>query len=51
MKRLVSDKDFYLRIAEAGRQQIRDHYSPEAVSKLIKQRLHYIELWKFGGRS
>ncbi|MOA48324.1 hypothetical protein D3C78_1710530 [compost metagenome] len=51
MKRLVNDKDFYRRVAEAGQKQIRENYSPEAVGNLIKNRLHYIELWKFGGRS
>ncbi|MFD3259449.1 glycosyltransferase family 4 protein [Paenibacillus lentus] len=49
MKRLVSDKDFYQSIALAGQKHILEHYSPEAVGKLIQKRLDYIYLWKFGG--
>lgn len=50
MKKLVLDKVFYRKIAESGQAQIREKYSPEAVGKLIRQRIEYIELWKFGGQ-
>lgn len=51
MKRLKSDENFYRRIALAGQRNIRENYSPESIGKLIKERLNYIELWKFGGKS
>lgn len=50
MKRLTADKEFYHRIALAGQRNIKENFSPEAIGKLIQQRLQYIELWKFGGR-
>ncbi|WP_339817816.1 glycosyltransferase family 4 protein [Paenibacillus sp. FSL R7-0216] len=49
MKKLVNDKGYYRMIAANGEKYIKENYSPEAVGKLIQQRLDYIHLWKFGG--
>ncbi|RCX19026.1 glycosyltransferase involved in cell wall biosynthesis [Fontibacillus phaseoli] len=51
MKRLTADKEFYDKIALAGQKNIKENFSPTAVGKLIQERLNYIELWKFGGKS
>lgn len=49
MAKLYNDKSFYLEISRKGEQEIKDNYSPQAVGELIKKRLEYISLWKFGG--
>ncbi len=49
MKKLVNDKSYYQTIAVKGEKYIKEYYSPEAIGKLIQQRLDYIHLWKFGG--
>ena len=49
MKRISRDATFREEIASNGQRTIRENYSPEAVSKKIKQRLSYIQLWNSGG--
>ncbi|GJM83641.1 hypothetical protein HMSSN139_61370 [Paenibacillus sp. HMSSN-139] len=49
MKKLVNDRSYYHMIAVNGEKYIKENYSPEAIGKLIQQRLDYIHLWKFGG--
>lgn len=49
MRRLCEDKNFYKEISSKGEEHIKQNYSPRAVGDMIKQRLEYISLWKFGG--
>lgn len=49
MRRLAVDTDYYRKIAENGEKHIKENYSPEAIGRLIRQRLDYIHKWKFGG--
>lgn len=49
MRRLCDDKNFYTEISSKAEEHIKQNYSPSAVGKIIKQRLDYISLWKFGG--
>ncbi|WP_151733872.1 glycosyltransferase ['Paenibacillus yunnanensis' Narsing Rao et al. 2020] len=49
MYKLYDDNDFYKEISSKGQERIKRFYSPRAVGELIKERLDYISLWKFGG--
>ncbi|MEK4849591.1 glycosyltransferase family 4 protein [Paenibacillus sp. FSL H7-0756] len=49
MRRLCDDKNFYAEISSKAEEHIKQNYSPKAVGEMIKQRLDYISLWKFGG--
>ncbi|WP_231637291.1 glycosyltransferase [Paenibacillus sp. FJAT-27812] len=49
MAKLVNDKVYYNVIACEGQAYIKKHYSPQRVGELVKKRLNYIYMWKFGG--
>lgn len=49
MKRLLDDEQFYQSIAAAGEKHIKENYSPKVIGSLIRKRLDYIYLGKFGG--
>lgn len=46
MRRLVDDVAFRERIAEAGRQTVREEFSPEAVGRRYVQRLEALRYWR-----
>lgn len=49
MTKLVNDREYYNRISSAGELFIKSNYSPRVIGELIKKRLNYIHMWKFGG--
>ncbi|KHL92679.1 glycosyl transferase family 1 [Paenibacillus sp. IHB B 3415] len=49
MRRLCDDKNFYKEISSKAEEHIKQNYSPAIIGEMIKQRLEYISLWKFGG--
>ncbi|WP_338115844.1 glycosyltransferase [Paenibacillus monticola] len=49
MRKLCDDKNFYEEISSKGEEHIKKNFSPQAIGELIKSRLQYISLWKFGG--
>lgn len=49
MRKLCDDKNFYKETSSKGEEHIKKNYSPQAIGELIKKRLEYISLWKFGG--
>lgn len=49
MRRLCDDKNFYKEISSKAEEHIKQNYSPAAIGEMIKRRLEYISLWKFGG--
>lgn len=49
MRKLCDDRNYYKEISSKGEEQIKKNFSPQAIGELIKSRLHYISLWKFGG--
>ncbi|MCZ8512541.1 glycosyltransferase [Paenibacillus filicis] len=44
MKRLVTDREFCIRVAANGQETIKQDFSPSAIGELIKKRLKYIRL-------
>ncbi|KRE51118.1 glycosyl transferase family 1 [Paenibacillus sp. Soil724D2] len=42
MRKLVEDKEFYLKTARNGKRMIKEQFSPEAIGTLIQKRLKYI---------
>ncbi|MNO34816.1 Glycosyl transferases group 1 [compost metagenome] len=49
MTRLANDKEFYNQIAINGEQYIKEYHAPLKIGRLIRKRMDYIKMFKFGG--